>query len=412
MIEVIYQGHDGEETSGEIRLPKNVRQIGDATEDKRKIYVEDFVMSFVKHFNCKDYKYGVLLGNFGRKGENTYLFIEGAVLAKPAIDNEVLFDEDVWTGIYEDIKTYFENVEVVGWFLSTPGIIANDMAMITKIHLDHFAGNNKVCFLIDRAECEDTFFAYENGELKKCGGHYIYYEKNGDMQSYMIMNEDKAEETVEGRKTINAKVHKILYKKPEKELEPKSESNTKIKKIPVFNYSASTVFVVAVLTLAVALMHTKGKLNDLEGRFTRAVNAAISDEKESNTKAVTTSGNISESEIIPETSTIAEKETDETALWEQEELTQVAVSGNEDETQAVETQNAETQTQVETQTEFKPVAQIEPQKRTYEVKAGDSLYSISKHIYGNIDMIGRIRQENHMGENDDKITEGDILILP
>ena len=125
-----------------------------------------------------------------------------------------------------------------------------------------------------------------------------------------------------------------------------------------------------------------------------------------------TSGNISESEIIPETSTIAEKETDETALWEQEELTQVAVSGNEDETQAVETQNAETQTQVETQTEFKPVAQIEPQKRTYEVKAGDSLYSISKHIYGNIDMIGRIRQENHMGENDDKITEGDILILP
>ena len=48
MIEVIYQGHDGEETSGEIRLPKNVRQIGDATEDKRKIYVEDFVMSFVK----------------------------------------------------------------------------------------------------------------------------------------------------------------------------------------------------------------------------------------------------------------------------------------------------------------------------------------------------------------------------
>ena len=102
MIEVVYQGRKMEISDDDFRLPKNVRQIGDAQEESRVIYIEDFVMSYVKHFNCNDYRYGVLLGNIKRKDDKTYVFIQGAVRAKPALDNEIIFDEEVWSDIYEN----------------------------------------------------------------------------------------------------------------------------------------------------------------------------------------------------------------------------------------------------------------------------------------------------------------------
>ncbi len=35
-------------------------------------------------------------------------------------------------------------------------------------------------------EQEEVFYAYKFGEIMQMGGHYIYYEKNPEMQNYMI----------------------------------------------------------------------------------------------------------------------------------------------------------------------------------------------------------------------------------
>ena len=92
MIEVIYQGEKEVTTNEEeLKLPKNVRQIGDcacgengfgnyAPEDI-KIYVEDFVMTYIKHFNSNNLRYGVLLGNVKKSNGYTYFFVTGTVLA-------------------------------------------------------------------------------------------------------------------------------------------------------------------------------------------------------------------------------------------------------------------------------------------------------------------------------------------
>ena len=53
---------------------------------------------------------------------------------------------------------------------------------IKKIHLDNFAGNDKVCFLKDRAENEEGFYSYEQSGLERQQGYYIYYEKNEKMK--------------------------------------------------------------------------------------------------------------------------------------------------------------------------------------------------------------------------------------
>lgn len=44
--------------------------------------------------------------------------------------------------------------------------------------------------LMEPQEREDAFFRYENNEMVRLGGYYLYYEKSG-MQTYMI---DKNEE--------------------------------------------------------------------------------------------------------------------------------------------------------------------------------------------------------------------------
>ena len=56
---------------------------------------------------------------------------------------------------------------------------------IRKTHLDHFAGNDKVLFLLVPGEMEEAFYVYENNQLVRVPGHFIYYEKNDAMQAYM-----------------------------------------------------------------------------------------------------------------------------------------------------------------------------------------------------------------------------------
>ena len=42
---------------------------------------------------------------------------------------------------------------------------------------DHFAGNQKILFVMEPVEKEEAFFVYDNGRLKRQSGFYIYYEK-------------------------------------------------------------------------------------------------------------------------------------------------------------------------------------------------------------------------------------------
>lgn len=442
MIEIIYRGEDEQQIEDtDVRLPKNVRQIGDCEFENRKIYVEDFVMSYVKHFSSRNLKYGVLLGNIKHNGGNAYLFITGAVCAKPLLDNEIIFDEDVWTSLYEDIKTFFEDVEIVGWFLSMPGMLSNDMAQIQKIHLDNFAGNDKVCFLLDRVECEDSFYLYGDGVMNKCGGHYIYYEKNSDMQSYMMMNEEVTEVPKDyeqsKKRSINAKVHKILYKiennnpvhenggyaaKPYEEIEKTVVENDREntgfakRKLPTFAYSASSFMLIAVLLGAIAFMNASGQLNEL-----KSVVAGIGNSEKEGAAAKEPGSNDDKAKIIEAAGNI-ETTTEETAPAT-EEQTQPATEqpSGEPVTEQPATEKPVQEQPVDNQPVTEQPSSQQPSEPTvvpaakepqyYIVKSGDSLYSISLRVYGNVSMIEKIMQANGIS-NENYIKEGDTIILP
>ncbi|MDE7430379.1 MAG: LysM peptidoglycan-binding domain-containing protein [Lachnospiraceae bacterium] len=448
MIEIIYRGEDEQQTEDtDVRLPKNVRQIGDCEFENRKIYVEDFVMSYVKHFNSRNLKYGVLLGSIKHNGGNTYLFITGAVCARPMLDNEIIFDEDVWTSLYEDIKTYFEEVEILGWFLSMPGMLSNDMAQIQKIHLDNFAGNDKVCFLLDRLECEDSFYLYGDGLMKKCGGHYIYYEKNTDMQSYMVMNEEVSEVPTDyeqsRKRSINAKVHKLLYKvenrntvheNSEYAIQPyvdneadaadKDKTSLVKRRLPTFAYSASSFMLIAILLGAIAVMNASGQLNELKSVVAGIVkneNEAVDKKNpEDAAKIIEVAGNIETTTAdLPQpteelTQPAANQPTESQPVTEQP-VTEPPANGEATEEQPAANQPTESQPETQPpaaeQTAEPTVVPAAKEPQYYKVKSGDSLYSISLRVYGTVSMIDKIMQANGISD-ENYIKEGDTILLP
>ena len=80
MIEIVYDKATAEKNAkndGHYRMPKNIRQIGNAP-DKKKIYIEDYVMTYLKKSPSGEdnVKYGVLLGDVKRAKGNVYIFDE------------------------------------------------------------------------------------------------------------------------------------------------------------------------------------------------------------------------------------------------------------------------------------------------------------------------------------------------
>lgn len=66
-----------------------------------------------------------------------------------------------------------------------PQIAIEVTELLVKVHLRHFGGE-KILMLMDPGEREDAFFRYDGGTMAKLTGYYIYYEKNSQMQTYMI----------------------------------------------------------------------------------------------------------------------------------------------------------------------------------------------------------------------------------
>ena len=202
MIEMVYSSKESQEQENVI-IPKNIRQMGE-NDSNQKIYIEDNVMTLLrkKTQNPDDIKYGVLLGEIKRKKNNTYVFVKAMVEVRDIIENSLIFNDDIWSDIYKDIKKFFGRMDIVGWFVSVPYRVRDDLKGIRKLHMDNFAGNDKICFLSDRTENDESFYMCRRGKLEKQKVYYIYYEKNEKMKKYMksMNNEKREEKPVENNK--------------------------------------------------------------------------------------------------------------------------------------------------------------------------------------------------------------------
>jgi hypothetical protein len=168
--------------------PKSVRQIGDVP-GRGRIYMEDYVIRYARqlaHRGNGEEKAAVLLGNsFTCNGDKIYQISGIVEIANFAGRTGPELSGTDWDRIYSEIKENFTDVEIIGWFYSCRGFTIDQAPRLLEIHKRNFQQRDKVLYIYEEMDREDSFFLYRSGGFERQKGHYIYYEKNPEMLHYM-----------------------------------------------------------------------------------------------------------------------------------------------------------------------------------------------------------------------------------
>lgn len=439
MIEVVYKDEKqrAKGNEGIFQLPRNVRQIG-MTDQNYRIYMEDYVYTFLERAAAagedkeeKERRLAVFMGETKWDAGTGYLFIRGAVLVsgEEISQEHVELTDAMWQQIHEDAEKYFEGEEIVGWFLGGRMQPMEVSEMLLRIHLKHFGGE-KVLMLMDPSDNEEAFFRYENSFMVKQSGFYIYYEKNPQMQAYMLeknpeLNQPEQELVADDAvKTFR----KIIQKK---HTEEKQETEDKTS---VFSYAATACLVLAVLTVGVQFYQNynhKSITDTITETGSRTVNSTevTKADRQTEKKSVTPTSALKKdptpipvspaaTETPPVTSMAAEDdaETDtknvlnsekEQEIYREESDTRKAerrVKQEQMESNAAKDKISEDVTDSE-------VTSSAESGTSYVIKPGDTLYQISISRYGTMEKVADICRANGLTE-EEIIYPGQIIVLP
>ena len=420
MIEVIYKEDTTEQEAAQesFSMPRNVRQIGLANGDYR-IYIEDYVYTFLCSLAEDEKPEGqgsvaVLTGEIQWTADMTCIFIKGAIAADgmEAAAEHIDFSEKLWQKLQEDKDQYFPEQEIVGWFFAQPQIAMEITELFVKVHLRHFGGE-KILMLMDPGEREDAFFRYDGGMMAKLSGYYIYYEKNSQMQTYMIERSQKeggeASEEVEDRAVRNFR--KIIdSKNPEERGEEKTSA---------FSYAATVCLALAVLVAGVGFYRNQQEKTEVPEDY-RAASASVVQITPAVTEPVQ-SVSISPKAVQTQKSVQTQKpvQTQEavrgtpvpTETTQKREKISITPEPRSSKKQSVSeaTQKKDNKTE-EKKTEETSVAAGNPGE-TYVIRPGDTLYQISLNRYGTVAAMEQICALNGISANE-IIYPGQVIVLP
>lgn len=410
----------------ERQVPKNVRQIGNVS-DSPKIYVEDYVDTFFAQLCEKCEKAGAgplgafLVGDIQYGDDEEYVYIYGAIQMHDLkmSGNEYVIDESTWKHAYEDCKQYFEDGEMLGWFVAHPGVPLTPEASTVKLHKKSFPKKNTVFIMKDPVEKEETYYVHKMNDLMEIGGHYTYYEKNPCMQNYMISSRKKngtfPTETVEDRA---AKDFRNLVRK--------RGDRQRGRRPGGLMYAASACLVLVLVVMGVSLLNSFDRMQSVQNTLDTLAGA---------TDTVETSGTVTA--VTPEDGAGdgAGDSSDEAAGDGTEETAADASSGADDaqssDGQAADTQSADTQSvdaqSADTQSANAQSSDAQSSEEgssgdiivtegngsdgVYTVEEGDTLAIISRKMYGDVTHVDAICRMNGITDGN-LIYVGQKLLLP
>ena len=156
------------ETKKEWKLPKNTRQVGDGSGDK-KLYVEDYVVTYLNRLSGqKETAKALLLGTVKEQNLYPYVFVDAAIEIE-----DFRMSEEEKIQLDKQIETEFGIKKVVGWFLSSKEkpVIYNQE--ILDIYKQLFQEENQVLLVADSLEDELTAFFMEEEILTEQPGYFI-----------------------------------------------------------------------------------------------------------------------------------------------------------------------------------------------------------------------------------------------
>ncbi len=428
MIEMVYRGTSKNGKAKErCGLPKNIRQIGEAGNDKR-VYIEDYAATFLEGT-----AYALLLGEIWSDGGMKCLFVDGAIRVRAEE-----FGDAMWEKVYREMKQYFPDREVLGWAKKTedPEEALSEQDM--DLHRDQFPGEDRLLFLHD-GEGNGTVYLSGNTGIKKQAGYCIYYEKNEQMQNYMVKeNEGKSVEAESGvsDNAIKNFRRRLEEKRENAQKEEKEHDNGRTPLMVRFLYGASMFLVLTILVIGVTMVNNYNRMKDMEmtlsemalggdqsvledsgiqaqGRMTEdGMDAGTTEGKKARevNAGVSTADGTSSQEVQSVDDSLKEAAQPETNI------------GN-PESQSTESQNTESQSAESQNTESQNTESEVPQNREassddvtsrqaeYTVREGDTLATVCRMYYGNLDMLQEICDVNGIVDPN-TILPGQKLVLP
>ena len=412
----------------ERQLPKNVRQIGNVS-DSPKIYVEDYVDTFFAQLCEKCEKAGggpigaFLVGDMQKSDEEEYIYIYGAIQMHELkmSGNEYVIDEPTWKHAYEDCKQYFEDGEMLGWFVAHQGVPLTPNEATVKLHKKSFPKKNTVFVMKDPVEKDETYYVHKLNDLMEIGGHYTYYEKNPCMQNYMISARKKngvfPSETVEDRA---AKDFRNMVRT--------RNGRQRQKKAGSLMYAVSACLVLVLIVMGVSMVNNFDKMRSVQTTLdnlsagapetveTSGTVTAVTPEEEDGT-GDTSDASVEEGSGEEEQSTDAqaEEQTDQresgTAESESGDTSAQDEASVQDELSVESSSDAVSDTDAETSDSSSQSSGENGSDGVYVVEKGDTLAIISRKMYGDISHVDAICRMNGI-ENGDLIYVGQKLLLP
>jgi hypothetical protein len=434
-----------------IKMPKNIRQVGNVLYHGRVIYVEDYVMTFLKQLADTDpgeLRAAVFLGYSVKTDDAKNVFIKGAVeMRNTDFSTGITLSDGGWTSVYENIKKYFTDVEIMGWALIGPGFYLESNDKIRKVHTDNFSGNEKLLLKMDSMEREEAFYFCESNQLVKQPGYYIYYEKNEEMQNYMIENKEEQtirEEAVYSDQTTK-KIRSIIQEKKEVK-----EDRSVVRLL----YAASSLLAIIVLVIAATMLDNYDRIKKMESALStisQNINIASKDDTgdlNKNTDTQTAGKNDETKTTDKNTKNDSEGiivDTVEGKVTPEPEETQPAEVVDNSEAETSKNQDADNDTDKNTDNNTEKDTKKDTEKNTekntgtsvvdnsdkkdtkgeedsepassnatvkyYTVKAGDSLAGISFKLYNTYTYMDKIKELNNIVD-ENKIMAGQKLIVP
>ena len=167
---------------------ENIKVVGDM-DCAYHIYIEDYVYTYIYQLGAADLakeSSAILIGEIYNDSKEA--IVRGII----PINMDKLGEGSEWIdmGTVEEVehqrKAYFKDQEIIGWMHMQPGYGTMLTMKELREHQDVFEGNGTICMLVDAINKIETLYVYEDDELKEQSGYCMYYERNEDMQQFML----------------------------------------------------------------------------------------------------------------------------------------------------------------------------------------------------------------------------------
>lgn len=402
------------------QLPKNVRQIGNVS-DNPKIYVEDYVDTFFNQMCEKaeqSPKGAFLVGEIVKEEEDDYIYIYGALHMKQLSvrGKEIQLGENTWKWACEQCKQYFGDAGIIGWCLVAGGQALEVNHAISKIHQKYFPKDKSIFVIKDAETKEEKYYMRKFHDLLEWNGHYIYYEKNAEMQSYMIDSRKKngvtPSEFFEDRAATNFR--NVIKERMEKK-EKKKRSG--------ISYVATAVVVLLLCGAGITALQKYEKIGEVKNVMSNLTDS-LAPKKENKTVLQITPATEQGQEAKeqkegedrvenPSDSKLDPKQ-DETLKTNPSDASQQDPKQDEVSSDSNQSEEKEQKTDSDPKTDqLKETASKETvaTENMYVVKQGDTLASISRKQYGDTSHVNAICKANGL-EDGNLIFVGQKLLLP